>query len=232
MRRKSHGVKVIKIEGHSVFSSDLHAGSILVDLGVNRGEFSSSLISKFELKSYGVEAEEELHSKYLTSIENLNVLNVAISDFNGRAQINRNDNFCSTILQADSHQESGSFVEAITYDKFIQHFGLHNVDLIKFDIEGSEIAVIDNCSDEQILLWKQMTIEFHDFVFPDLADDVIRVRKRLRDLGFRELHFSLDNTDVVYLNSKFFSSPIYTRFVALIAFKYIRGFIRRYLSRP
>ena len=117
MRRKSHGIKVIKIEGHSIYSTNLHAGSVVIDLGVNQGEFSSSLISKFGLKSYGVEAEKDIYAKHLTSIANLEVLNAAITNFSGETQINRNDKFCSTILEADSHQKSGDFVQALTYEQ-------------------------------------------------------------------------------------------------------------------
>ena len=59
----------------------------------------------------------DIYAKHLTSIANLEVLNAAITNFSGETQINRNDKFCSTILEADSHQKSGDFVQALTYEQ-------------------------------------------------------------------------------------------------------------------
>ena len=94
MRKKTSGIRVSKIEGHSFFSKSLSSASILVDLGVNEGRFSTNLVDTYKLKSYGVEAEESIYRNFLIGLGNLHVLNAAITDFNGKTSINRNENLC------------------------------------------------------------------------------------------------------------------------------------------
>jgi FkbM family methyltransferase len=227
-KKVNTGVKVSKIEGHSFFTKNLNARSVLVDLGVNEGNFSKNLISTYNLKSYGIEAEAHIYQKFLTGKDNLFVLNAAITDFNGKISINRVEGLCSTTLNTNLHEATDDSVEAITFDKFASYFKLDVIDLIKFDIEGSEIAVFSKCSDEQILSWKQITIEFHDFIFPELREDVSRIQDRLKRLGFHEIRFSLDNTDVVYLNKNYFRISVPSILFTLLIFKYLRGIKRRY----
>jgi FkbM family methyltransferase len=227
-KKVNTGVKVSKIEGHSFFTKNLTSRSVLVDLGVNEGNFSRNLISTYNLKSYGVEAEGHIYRKFLTGKDNLFVLNAAITDYNGEISINRVEGLCSTTLNTNLHETTYDSVEAITFDKFTSFFKLDVIDLIKFDIEGSEIAVFSNCSDEQILRWKQITIEFHDFIFPELRKDVSRIQDRLKRLGFHEVRFSLDNTDVVYLNKNYFRISLPSILFTLLIFRYLRGMKRRY----
>lgn len=51
--------------------------------------------------------------------------------------------------------------------------------------------MFSNCSDEEILNWKQITIEFHGFIFPELCKDVGKIQDRLKKLGFQEIKFLL-----------------------------------------
>lgn len=227
-KKVNAGARVSKIEGHSFFTKNLNSRSVLVDLGVNEGNFSKNLIATFNLKSYGVEAEKYIYHNFLTGKDNLFVLNAAITDFNGKIPINRVEGLCSTVINTNLHEISDDSVEAITFDKFKSFFKLDVIDLIKFDIEGSEIAVFSNCSDKEILNWKQITIEFHDFIFPELRKDVSKIQDRLKKLGFQEIKFSLDNTDVVYLNKNYFRISFPSILLTLLIFKYLRGIKRMY----
>lgn len=122
IKKVNTGVKVSKIEGHSFFTKNLTSRSVLVDLGVNEGNFSRNLISTYNLKSYGVEAEEHLYQKFLIGKDNLFVLNAAITDFNGQISINRVEGLCSTRLNTNSYETTDNSVEAITFDKFTSFF--------------------------------------------------------------------------------------------------------------
>jgi len=149
-KKLSTGIRVSKVEGHSFFSKNLTSKSVVVDLGVNEGNFSRNLIAAYNIRSYGVEAEEHIFRNYLTGIDNLHVLNAAITDFNGRTSISRNENLCSTLLNTNLHETSEDSVQAITFAKFSSLFELDVIDLIKFDIEGSEVQVFSSCSDQEI----------------------------------------------------------------------------------
>ena len=86
------------------------------------------MISKFGVKSYGVEAEEGIYRNYLLSIDNLKVLNAAITNFNGESLIYRNQEHCSTIIESNLHETDRSYVDAITYDDFSSYYDLSEID--------------------------------------------------------------------------------------------------------
>jgi hypothetical protein len=70
------------------------------------------------------------------------------------------------------------------------------------DIEGAELDVLSDCTDEELTKIKQITIEFHDFLYPEQRPVVIAVFERLRRLGFIPMRFSMDNSDALFLNSR------------------------------
>jgi hypothetical protein len=75
-------------------------------------------------------------------------------------------------------------VRAVTLSGFLAAAGLNRVDLVKFDIEGAEIEVLDSCSDEFLTAVPQLTIEFHDFLDLTPRSTVERVLRRLENLDF------------------------------------------------
>jgi hypothetical protein len=60
-KKVNTGVKVSKIEGHSFFTKNLNVRSVLVVLVIDEGNVSRNLISTFDLKSYGIAAEEHIY---------------------------------------------------------------------------------------------------------------------------------------------------------------------------
>ena len=57
-------------------------------------------------------------------------------------------------------------------------------DLLKVDIEGAEWDLFDSLSDEDFAKIGQITVEFHDFVFPSMRERSEKIIKRLKDMGF------------------------------------------------
>ena len=55
---------------------------------------------------------------------------------------------------------------------------------MKIDIEGGEYELLINEKDETLLKFKQITVEFHDFIDPNLRVLNPQIEKRLTDLGF------------------------------------------------
>ena len=76
------------------------------------------------------------------------------------------------------------------------------IDLVKMDIEGAEIEVIDSLDDDLIKQVGQWTIEFHDFSGLASASDVRRCVDRIAGLGFHELFWSKrrNTADVLLVN--------------------------------
>ena len=79
-----------------------------------------------------------------------------------------------------------------------------DIEVLKLDIEGAELAVIDSLSDDLICRIGQITVEFHDFLGYYSTDEVVARVDRMVALGFRELFWSeVRNTgDVLLVNKR------------------------------
>ena len=114
----------------------------------------------------------------------------------------------------------------ITLSEFCRRTGTEHIDLLKLDIEGAEIDMFDNTTDQDLRSATQITTEFHDFIYPEQGAAVARIRERMSDIGFWVLPFSLDNTDVLFLNKN--SGVSSTEVAYLRSFvRYGKGIVRR-----
>src|SRR5439155_24618010 len=75
-------------------------------------------------------------------------------------------------------------VPAKTLEQVAADLGLSAIDVLKLDIEGSEVEVLDACSDEFLGRVGQIALELHDFTGQVSPADVARVLGRLERLGF------------------------------------------------
>jgi hypothetical protein len=75
-------------------------------------------------------------------------------------------------------------------EELIADLGLNSVDLLKCDIEGAEIDVLDACSDEFFKKIAQITVEFHDARGLTPRSEVKRIIRRLRGLRFFPVRMS------------------------------------------
>ncbi len=55
----------------------------------------------------------------------------------------------------------------ITFRELRRRAGVDRIDLLKIDIEGAEIGMFDDCTDEELSSIGQITVEFHAFLFPN-----------------------------------------------------------------
>ena len=69
---------------------------------------------------------------------------------------------------------------AITLAALLDKHGLDRATLVKVDIEGAELPMLESTSLQTLQRVDQFTLEFHDFVAPSQADDVHRAKQRLR----------------------------------------------------
>jgi FkbM family methyltransferase len=134
------------VAGHTFFSSEISAISVVLDLRANRGRFSSEIIDRFHYRSYAVEANPRL-CELIRTEPRLKVLNYAVAGKSGKVPFQICGNCeSSTILSIELSDVIDTIeVAAITLDELISCERLEHVDLIKFDIEGAEIPVLDSC---------------------------------------------------------------------------------------
>jgi FkbM family methyltransferase len=223
--------KLLSLRGHHFYTRMIDKDSVVVDLGANRGDFSSQITSLFGCQSYAVEASPKL----LTEMPDnplIKKFNYVINRTNEPVKFNLallNDE-CSSInyLPDEMNQETVT-LEGVTLEKFLDDNNLENIDLLKVDIEGAEIELFDSLSDETICSMKQITVEFHDFIeYFEMATKVKNVKDRLSKLDFYFIVYSLkSNEDVLFLNKRYCDISTLEYLYLKYIDKYIRGVVRR-----
>jgi FkbM family methyltransferase len=207
-----------QLNGHTVLAAELSERSVVVDLGANIGRFSHEILDVFACRCHAVEANPALCDR-LERHPLLSVYNFAIANRSGKIQLNLSSNLeASSVLRPSDDLQESIAVPAITLADFFALAQLDRVDLIKFDIEGSEIDVLDSCSDQFLQSVPQLTIEFHDFLGLTPVSTVERVVGRLQDLGFFPIKIWRHAWgDTLFINRQLASATLvqlwYARFV-------------------
>jgi len=184
-----------------MLSRFLNSNSVVMDLGANQGEFLQAIIQRFRCNVIAVEPVKALFEE-IPRNPLLQLLPIAVGGKNQSIEINIYGTRCASILGAKSSQEfqTTQTVEMVTLAELRRRTGTNRIDLLKIDIEGAEIDLFDSCSDQELQTVMQITVEFHEFLYPEQAPAVKRIIERLDRIGFWVLPFSLDNTNVLFVN--------------------------------
>ena len=217
---------------HTFLPGLINADSIVLDLGANHGEFSHGIIERFCCRVVSAEPIGELCDQIrrhpLLELHTIAVggrnQNVAMNVFSGRSE-------CASILGPVTTEDClpTRSIPMITLTEFRRLALADQVDLLKVDIEGAEIDLFSACDDDELRGVMQITVEFHDFIYRELHDSVLQIRNRMADIGFWVVPFSLDNSDVLFINRKTGISTAEIAYLRSIV-KYGKGLQRR-LSR-
>ena len=177
------------VSGHTFFPKFLHADSVVVDLGANKGAFSRSVSERYGCTCYAIEPNPECFGE-LVGWSRVKPFNIAIADREGTTSF-----FVAANSEASSFARTGANdreiqVTTMRLDDFAQRERLRPIDLLKVDIEGAEVSLLDSLPDAFLQGIGQIAIEFHDFCGLVDKPDVERLVKRLETLGFRSINFS------------------------------------------
>ena len=144
-------------------------GDVVVDIGAHIGAFA---VRAARLAHYGQVYAYEASSKnyalldenrQLNRLENLHVINNAVSQRRGKMPLYRpaNNGGLGSLLQ-----ETSSFtemVQATTFADIIAEHGIKQIDFLKMDVEGAEYDILFNCPDELLAKVRRMVMEYHEF---------------------------------------------------------------------
>lgn len=189
-------MRLDRIEGHTFIADRLDGGSVVVDLGMNRGGFATAIVAGYGCSIVGAEPIADLHAG-IPGHPRIVAERVAVAGQTGEITIGVDPGSDASVLSETDRRA----VPAVSLEDFLDRNDVRRVDLLKVDIEGAELPMFRSVPDGVLRQVRQMTVEFHDFLEPALADDVAEVRARL-DRHFWSMNFSRDNSDVLFVNRR------------------------------
>lgn len=196
------------IRGHAVWTRGLGPGTVVIDAGAHKGEFSRTMTEDYGCTCYLVEANFLLADQLRENgVEN--VINAALGGEDGIARfINRaNPEAGGIIANTNDTGEATVEIETISLPTLVARYSLPKIDLLKLDIEGAEFDLLEKVPDGLMKGIGQITVEFHDFL-PTFKNQGLyeSARKRLVGLGFICCPMSFrTHGDVLFLNQKTFN---------------------------
>lgn len=107
-------------------------------------------------------------------------------------------------------------VPSVTLEEFLNGEGFQEVDVLKMDVEGAELPVIEQAPAPILRRARQITVEFHDWMIPGTTERVESVKRRLRHLGFYCIRFSRNNGDVLFVRQDLLSFVRYASVAYLV----------------
>lgn len=222
-------MKIGNICEHSFLEDYISSGSCVLDCGVNHGEFSSQIYQRSHCVIHGFEPDPRLFPN-LPNIEKCTFYQLAISDNSGLLKLNLGDSICSSLFFNEGAQENYCLVETISIPEFCYSNNIQKIDLLKLDIEGAEIVVLQNLQDDFLInVVMQITVEFHEFLDVTAIPEIRKIITKLEKLGFYYFPFSRTYGDVLFVNKNFIKLSILSRLDIFLT-KYRRG-ITRLISR-
>jgi FkbM family methyltransferase len=180
-----------RLREHSFFATLLARPAAVADFGAHRGEFFSALKSDHPIsQALLIEADPALaESLKQTFSDEADVVHAAIV-----AEAKRGPVTFTRSIQPESSsvfkEWSAAYgiadqVTVPTLD-FCDAVNLFRgrIDLIKIDVEGAEIGILESATASDLASCVQLTVEFHDKRAPFTRSDVDRVCRRMRAAGY------------------------------------------------
>ena len=210
---------------HHFYPRVLRSSSLVVDLGLHKGQFSRFVTSNYGCFVIGLEANPYLFER-LEAFPQCRFINFAINNRDSPVMFNVSNNPEASSVLEEMAQSFGPLVKVtvpgITLDSLFKRYSITHVDLLKVDIEGSEFDMLMTASEETLAKVAQITVEFHlksgsaDFSLKR----VLLICQRLKLLGFRVVFTDRNFTDVLFLNPS--QIPLkFSEYIAFALFSYI-----------
>jgi FkbM family methyltransferase len=200
------------VRGHSFYSSSITTNSHIIDLGANKGDFAKYFLDNFNCNIYCVEPNIRLLNSTPANIKN-KIDNYVISNKNGKCSFHISQNSEASSIYEDISNKFGNSqvveVPCITLASYLEQKNIDQVEILKIDIEGGEIDLLNQLPERVLNSINQITVEFHDFIFPEQADLVKKNIFYLKEKGFIVLkcHHN-DNSNILFLNQKIVTKQI------------------------
>lgn len=189
-------MNLIEIEDHIVCTDYIKNKPTIIDCGACVGNFTKPLYEQFSGTYFLYEPDMRNYrrlQKRLKGLSNIYYYNKAISNMIGKDTFHLG-RFITASSLYDTHRGLGNLttvVDTTTIDMEINKHSLKEVDLVKFDLEGSEIYVIPDMRKDTLSKIKQIVVEYHlqAEINGYKKEDVDNCREFLTSNGFIEIKY-------------------------------------------
>lgn len=192
--------KLDRMEGHTFVGNWLTPQSVVLDCGMNLGGFARRIMARYGCRVIGIEANPTLARQ--NAAAGLECHNYAVCDCNGSVNFRVDHAYPmnSTIVAADVVGADVINVESIRLEDFLRAQGIGAVDLLKLDIEGAEIGVINDTPAAVFAGMGQICAEYHAFLDPTQKAAAMGCVARVEAAGFAGFDFSMNLGNVLFVN--------------------------------
>jgi len=192
-RRPTLNLKAIKLE------LEVEPGSVMIDCGANVGDVTS-LFARSGATVYAFEPNPICYSilaKRFRAMPTVHCFNNGVMDQRcvlrlstpaphghwDALEMTVASSFTPSAFSEDNHAAQEVEVECIDLDEFIRSLN-RRVRLLKLDIEGSELKVLNRLMDSRTMdLIDQVVVETHEQQMPHLLEATHALRARIRREG-------------------------------------------------
>jgi FkbM family methyltransferase len=223
-------MKIVNYLGHTFVPSFFSAGGIAIDCGSNHGGFARFLSEESQLVVHSFEADPRLFAR-LPKLPRVNFCEFAIAGESGTIELGLGDEHCSSVVYRENAKQNTVTVPAISLDEYCEKHAISVIDIIKMDIEGAELDVLESISEKILQNTKQITVEFHDFLNAADLPRIEQIVARMKSAGFYFLKVSKHTWgDCLFLNQRLLKVNASTKFSLALRGKYLPG-LGRVLNR-
>ena len=197
---------------HILDTELINDDSVIIDAGANIGEFVEKMRTITNAKIYSIECsaynykvlcekQYENVKTYERALVGTKVDKVTLTEYAGKPKSDGHPRFNQWCNIYDNYNErftADPDVKVVKYDvgtitlsELIKENNIQSIDYLKMDVEGAEYDIIENLTQEEPDIIKQISMEPHD-----RSKNTAMVQK-LENLGFFVISFpALDNPSV------------------------------------
>jgi len=190
------------IHWHTLAPQFLNRASRVLDLGANYGMFSTAITERVGCRCVAVEPSP-VPFEGIPASPLIQKIHAAVAGKSGTMgfRVDPENGLASAL---DDNEQSDIRVRVVTLPELLDELNWPSIDLLKVDIEGSEIDMLASCSDQFLSdRVSQISIEFHDFCGVTAPEVVAHTVNRLCSIGFGSIRMSrVGHQDTWLVNRK------------------------------
>ena len=177
------------IHDHTVHPRYLGTRSQVLDLGANYGLFAKAITARFGCRCIAVEPSPEPFAA-IAETPLISKLQAAAASKSGTVPFHIATDSVFSSLYPTSSVIGVIEVRAFSLPDLFDLVEVRPLDLLKMDIEGAEIELLNTCPRSILQQIRQISVDFHDHCDLTPVSEVSSTLARLHKLGFFSVRMS------------------------------------------